>query len=278
MPVDGHDVAAVQLGTAAVLGGPVDRHEAVLEQLPGVHAVLGEVRELEELTDPDRFLTDRHVLRGRHGPILRVVASCGVGDHYFSSTPSVASRPGSVRLHTPGVDLELTTDTGVFSQGRIDRGTKVLLDAAPMPPVRGPLLDIGCGYGPIALTLAARRRRLPVWGVDLNERALGLTRANADAAGLGNVTACLPDDVPADLMFAGVYSNPPIRSGKPALHELLLRWLPRLMPGGRAYLVIAKNLGSDSLHRWLEQEQGFPTSRLVSEKGYRVLEVAPRPA
>ncbi|ALE74855.1 MFS transporter [Pseudonocardia sp. EC080610-09] len=201
-----------------------------------------------------------------------------MGDHYFSATPSVASRPGSVRLHTAGVDLELSTDTGVFSHGRIDRGTKVLLDAAPMPEVRGPLLDVGCGYGPVALTIAARRRRLPVWAVDLNERALGLTRANAGAAGLGNVTACVPDDVPGDLSFAGIYSNPPIRSGKPALHELLLRWLPRLMPGGRAYLVVAKNLGSDSLHRWLEAEQGFPTTRLVSDRGYRVLEVAPHEA
>jgi len=199
-----------------------------------------------------------------------------VADHYFTATPSVASRPGEVRLHADGVDLTLATDTGVFSGGRIDRGTRVLLDAAPMPPVRGPMLDVGCGYGPIALTLAARRRRLPVWAVDLNERALGLTRANAQRAGLGNVTACLPDEVPADLSFAGIYSNPPIRSGKPALHALLLRWLPRLMPDGRAWLVVAKNLGSDSLQRWLEHEQGFPTVRLVSEKGYRVLEVAPR--
>ncbi|MEV1295853.1 methyltransferase [Pseudonocardia sp. NPDC049635] len=201
-----------------------------------------------------------------------------MADHYFSATPAVASRPGEVRLHADGVDLTLATDSGVFSGGRIDRGTRVLLDTAPMPPVRGPLLDVGCGYGPIALTLAARRRRLPVWAVDVNERALGLTRDNAAAAGLGNVTACAPDEVPGDLSFAGIYSNPPIRSGKPALHALLLRWLPRLMPEGRAWLVVAKNLGSDSLHRWLEDEQGFPTARLASEKGYRVLEVAPREA
>ena len=251
MPVDADDVAAVQLRAPAVLGLAVDRHHAGFEELTGVSAVLGEVGELEELADPDRLALDRHVLRGGHGAILRAVASSGV-------------------------DLELATDAGVFSNGRIDRGTRVLLDAAPMPPVRGPLLDLGCGYGPIALTLAAQRKRLPVWAVDLNSRALGLTRDNAVAAGLGNVTAVHPDEVPADLTFAGIYSNPPIRSGKPALHELLLRWLPRLLPGGRAYLVVAKNLGSDSLHRWLETEQGFPTRRLASEKGYRVLEVDPR--
>ena len=266
----------MQLRPAPVLGLAVDRDPAGLEQLAGVPAVLGEVRELEELPDPDRLGTDRHVLWGGHRAILRAVASCGVGDHYFSATPSVASRPGSVRLHTAGVDLTLTTDSGVFSSGRIDRGTTVLLGSAPMPPVRGPMLDLGCGYGPIALTLASRRRRLPVWAVDLNSRALGLTRDNAVAAGLGNVTASHPDEVPSGLSFAGIYSNPPIRSGKPALHALLLRWLPRLVPGGRAYLVVAKNLGSDSLHRWLTEEQGFPTTRLVSEKGYRVLEVAPR--
>lgn len=194
-------------------------------------------------------------------------------DHYFSAAPSAPSRPGSVRLHTDGVDLSLATDSGVFSQGRVDRGTQVLLDHAPMPSVRGPLLDLGCGYGPIALTLATRRRRLPVWAVDLNERAVALTRANADAAGLGNVTACHPDEVPEDVVFAGIYSNPPIRSGKAALHELLLRWLPRLQRGGAAFLVVGKNLGSDSLARWLD-EQGWPTSRLTSQKGFRVLQVA----
>lgn len=193
-------------------------------------------------------------------------------DHYFTADPSAPSRPGTVRLHTEGVDLQLATDSGVFSQGRVDRGTKVLLDTAPMPDVRGPLLDLGCGYGPIALTLATRRRRLPVWAIDLNDRALGLTRANASSAGLGNVTACRPEEVPGDVLFAGIYSNPPIRSGKAALHEMLLRWLPRLAPGGVAYLVVAKNLGSDSLARWLG-EQGWPTNRIASERGYRVLEV-----
>lgn len=206
-------------------------------------------------------------------------------DHYFTADPTAPSRPGTVRLRATGgnagatssaggVDLTLATDSGVFSQSRVDRGTQVLLDTAPMPGTRGPLLDLGCGYGPIAITLATRRRRLPVWAIDLNDRALGLTRANASSAGLGNVTACHPDEVPADLTFAGIYSNPPIRSGKPALHRMLLRWLPRLAPDGVAYLVVAKNLGSDSLARWLD-EQGWPTSRLASERGYRVLEVRP---
>ena len=193
-------------------------------------------------------------------------------DHYFTADPGAPSRPGTVRLHTEGVDLSLATDSGVFSGGHVDRGTQVLLDSAPMPAVRGPLLDLGCGYGPIALTLATRRRRLPVWAIDVNERALGLTRANAASAGLGNVTVCGPDEVPEQLRFAGIYSNPPIRSGKAALHEMLLRWLPRLQPGGVGYLVVSKNLGSDSLARWLG-EQGLPATRHYSRRGFRVLEV-----
>ncbi len=161
----------------------------------------------------------------------------------------------------------------MFSGARLDRGTRILLEHAPMPPRRGPLLDLGCGYGPIALTLATRRKRLPVWAVDVNDRALGLTRANAATAGLGNVTVGRPEEVPDGVEFAGIYSNPPIRSGKVALHGLMQTWLPRLAPAGRAYLVVHKHLGSDSFADWLVAS-GWPTTRLVSVQGYRVLEVA----
>jgi 16S rRNA G1207 methylase RsmC len=191
-------------------------------------------------------------------------------EHYFSAAPSTPSRPDSVRLHLPDLDLRLATDSGVFSGGRVDRGTRILLEHAPMPPRRGPLLDLGCGYGPIALTLATRRRRLPVWAVDVNDRALALTRGNAST--LGNVTVARPEEVPADVRFAGIYSNPPIRSGKAALHGLMQIWLPRLAPEGRAYLVVHKHLGSDSFADWLNAS-GWPTTRLVSVQGYRVLEV-----
>lgn len=191
-------------------------------------------------------------------------------EHYFTADPSAPSRPDTVRVVLPGVDLTLATDRGVFSGARLDRGTRILLEHAPMPPRRGPLLDLGCGYGPIALTLATRRRRLPVWAVDVNDRALDLTRRNA--ADLGNVTVARPDDVPGDVEFAGIYSNPPIRSGKAALHGMMQRWLPRLAPEGRAYLVVHNHLGSDSFADWLNA-QGWPTSRLVSVQGYRVLEV-----
>ncbi|MGW6455337.1 class I SAM-dependent methyltransferase [Streptomyces sp. NPDC055078] len=194
------------------------------------------------------------------------------GRHYFSSDPAVTSRPGLVRVELDDVRLDLRTDTGVFSYSRLDAGTKVLLENAPLPRNRGDILDLGCGYGPIALTFASRRKRLRVWAVDVNERALGLVRENAESAGLGNVTACLPDEVPDDVRFGTIYSNPPIRVGKEEMHAMLRRWLSRLQPGGTAYLVVQKHLGSDSLAKWLNA-QDFPAVRLMSHRGYRLLEV-----
>src|SRR5205085_3319601 len=140
-------------------------------------------------------------------------------------------------------------------------------------------LDLGCSYGPIALTIARRAPTATVWAVDVNRRALALCEANAKANGLTNVRVVEPDAVPGDATFAGIWSNPPIRIGKAALHDLLLTWLGRLAPDGRACLVVQKHLGSDSLAKWLD-EQGWPTARRAARAGYRVLEVrrACRPA
>ena len=192
-------------------------------------------------------------------------------DQYFSEQPTSPSDPVPFRLEIGDVVLDLTTDSGVFSRGRLDKGTRVLLAHAPEPAPTGDLLDLGCGYGPIALWLAVRRPSATVWAVDVNDRALDLVRANAAGARLTNVRACRPDDVPEDLRFAQMWSNPPIRAGKAALHDLLLRWLPRV--DGSSYLVVSKNLGSDSLARWLG-EQGHPVTRLSSHAGFRVLDVA----
>jgi 16S rRNA (guanine1207-N2)-methyltransferase len=177
-----------------------------------------------------------------------------------------------VRLDLPDLSLTLRTDRGVFSAARIDPGTKFLLTEAPAPPARGHLADVGCGYGPIALTLAARSPGATVWAVDVNERALELTRVNAAAAGLGNVRVATPDEVPGDVPLATLWSNPPVRVGKAALHELLERWLGRLETDGPALLVVQKNLGADSLHRWLEARD-WAVTRRGSRIGYRLLEV-----
>ena len=195
--------------------------------------------------------------------------------HYFDPNPTAASRTRRVRLPLEGIDLELETDRAVFSRLSVDRGTQLLLETAPRPPAEGEVLDLGCGYGPIALALAARAPGARIWAVDVNLRALDLVRRNAAAARLPNVVAAHPDDVPEATRFAAIYSNPPVRIGKAALHQLLLRWLDRLEPQGRAYLVVQRYLGSDSLARWLG-EQGCLVRRLRSRTGYRVLEAEPR--
>ena len=192
--------------------------------------------------------------------------------HYFEAQPAVASRPRALRLRLGELELELAADRGVFGFRGIDVGTMILLREAPPPPPSGELLDLGCGYGPIAVVLARRAPAAHVWAVDVNERAVELTRSNASAAGAPNVTASRPEEVPADLQFDAIYSNPPVRVGKGPLHALLLEWLPRLKPGGNAYLVVQRNLGSDSLAAWLAT-QGFAVRRLKSKKGYRILEV-----
>jgi 16S rRNA (guanine1207-N2)-methyltransferase len=192
--------------------------------------------------------------------------------HYFDPAPVVESKPRTVHLHVGELALELKADRGVFGSRGVDLGTLVLLREAPPPPQRGEILDLGSGYGPIAIAVARQAPGARVWAVDVNERAIELTKTNALAADVPNVIASSPDEVPDDVLFEAIYSNPPVRVGKAALHELLLRWLPRLRPDGRAYLVVQRNLGADSLAAWLAT-QGFEVRRLKSKKGYRILEV-----
>lgn len=196
--------------------------------------------------------------------------------HYFDEAPAAASRPHLVTLDVPGLRAELRVDRGVFAAARVDAGTVELLRAATGPPPDRPptnVLDLGCGYGPIALTLAARYPAARIWAVDINARALELTTENARALGVADrVRPARPEDVPADVRFDGVWSNPPIRVGKAVLHEMLQMWLPRLAAGASAWLVVQKNLGSDSLADWLGG-QGWGAERLGSRKGYRILRV-----
>jgi 16S rRNA (guanine1207-N2)-methyltransferase len=201
------------------------------------------------------------------------------GDHYFSSSPDSEMGLRSLSVTLAGAPRRLHTANGIFSPDRIDVGTAVLLAAAPTPPPGGDFLDIGCGWGPIALTLALESPRATVWAVDVNERALDLVRRNAEALGLDNVRAVLPDDVPDDVRFRTIWSNPPIRVGKDELHNLLQRWIPRLQPAADGYLVVQRNLGSDSLHRWLDATlpDDFSVIRASTGKGYRVLRVRRRP-
>jgi 16S rRNA G1207 methylase RsmC len=191
--------------------------------------------------------------------------------HYSDEDPRVQSRRAAFTLRVGERELTLDTDRGVFARGELDAGTAVLLRKAPMP-TNGTVLDLGAGYGPIALAIATSAPECTVYAVDVNDRALELVRDNASVNGLGNVHACRPEEVPSDLVFDAVYSNPPIRVGREALHDILRQWLPRLDPTGTAYFVVQRHLGADSLHAWLEHE-GYRVTRVASSKGYRVLRV-----
>lgn len=195
--------------------------------------------------------------------------------HYFDEQPGVASQATVVDVALADVAFTLLTDRGVFSHGHVDTGTALLLRESAPPAEHGHLLDLGCGSGVIALTMALRSPDAAVWAVDVNERARALTHANAARNGVGNVRVVDPDGVRADVTFATIWSNPPIRIGKQALHDLLLRWFTRLEPDGNAMLVVQKHLGGDSLHRWLTS-QGFPTHRVAGRQSFRLLHVRAR--
>ena len=192
-----------------------------------------------------------------------------MNDQYFAGDPQVADKRHDVSFSVWGKDYTLSTATGVFAREGLDKATDVLLRNSTPPGGPKSILDLGCGWGPIACAIARENPEATVWATDSNERALDLTRANAERLG-ASINVALPDDVPADLLFHEIWSNPPIRIGKKALHELLLRWLPRLRTGGTARLVVGKNLGADSLQAWLI-EQGWQTERQISERGFRVL-------
>jgi len=194
-----------------------------------------------------------------------------MADHYFSADPSVPFERERFTCEIWGHELTLVSGSGVFSRGHLDRATAVLFRETE-PPAQGQVLDLGCGYGVIGLAIARAVPLANVTAVDVNERALVLANENAETLGLeGRFIACRPDAVPSDATYDEIWSNPPIRIGKDALHELLLTWLPRLRPEGRLVMVVGKNLGADSLQRWLG-EQSYPTQRLASAKGFRVLE------
>jgi 16S rRNA G1207 methylase RsmC len=199
-------------------------------------------------------------------------------EHYFSATPGGEFVPRTVPVQLAGRSLTVTTAGGVFSPERIDAGTGVLLGHAPAPPPGGNLLDLGSGWGPISITLALLSPHATVWAVDVNERALDLVRRNAENLGIVNINACRPEDVPGDVGFTTIWSNPPIRVGKNELHDMLTHWLPRLDAGCDGWLVVQRNLGSDSLHRWLQGAlpDDFVVLRAATHKGYRVLRVRHR--
>ena len=196
-------------------------------------------------------------------------------EHYFSNEPLGEFRPKTIEVSLAGNIVSVQTAGGIFSPDHIDTGTAVLLELLDEAPKVGDVLDIGCGWGPIALSIAISRPHVTVWAIDVNERALELTRLNAAKLGITNIKTCKPDEVPSDLKFDGIWSNPPIRVGKDVLHEILKTWLPKLASGAEGYLVVQKNLGADSLLRWLQDvlPKKFASVRVDTSKQFRVLRV-----
>jgi 16S rRNA G1207 methylase RsmC len=196
----------------------------------------------------------------------------GTSQQYFDERPAVASEPVLVDVSLPDVAFVMETDRGVFSRGRLDTATSLLLRADLPIASSGDLLDLGCGAGPIAMTMARRSPDSTVWAVDVNVRARELCGRNARRNGIGNIRVVAPSEVPVDTRFATIWSNPPIRIGKAELHELLETWLARLRSDGTASLVVQKHLGADSLQRWLIRS-GYRCDRVGSKAGFRLLVV-----
>lgn len=256
-------VVFVRLGAAASPGGTVN-HAATVTEVPGTY------RDLRGQEHQSGINDEQGSLPGARVRMLGVT-----GDHYFSAQPTATSHRREIEFAVAGRDYSLVTASGVFSADRLDLGTAVLLRKAdpPAADATGPFLDLGCGYGAIACVLATVAPRARVYAVDVNARARELAAENAVRTGAADrIRVAAPDEVPADVSYAGIWSNPPIRVGKAELHGMLDRWLPRLAPGGTGWLVVAKHLGADSLQHWLTG-RGWTVERHASQKGYRVLKV-----
>lgn len=200
------------------------------------------------------------------------------GEQYFSANPNSLDLRRTLQVGLRGKEVSVQVSNGVFSSSKLDLGTAVLLKHAPQPPENGRFFDIGCGWGAISLALGFESPNAQIYAVDINERALELTNINAKNAGLNNIHTYLVEDALKEDSSKNIdliWSNPPIRVGKDVLHNILLTWLPRLKVGGAAYLVVQKNLGSDSLIPWLSKNLGedFSVEKYASSKGYRIIEV-----
>ncbi len=196
-------------------------------------------------------------------------------NQYFDESPDVPSDPKTVLFTFKEIDYVFETDRGVFSFERIDKATRILLDVlsekyyGSQPEL---IIDVGCGYGPITCVVADQFPQAQIIGVETNQRARDLAIKNCRKnIGGDRIRIMSPAEVDDTIMVDLIISNPPIRIGKDALYELLRGWSTRLNADGQMWLVIAKNLGSDSTAAYLESECGLKVHRVASKKGFRVL-------
>ena len=178
-----------------------------------------------------------------------------MNDQYYTAEPSSASRPVETNFAFRGRELRFTTDAGVFSKGELDQGTRILLDALPDLGGAGTLLDLGCGWGAIGVSLASAYAGLQVTMADVNRRAVGLAGANAAANGVADRCRAVESDGFAALQgerFDAVVTNPPIRAGKATIYQMFADAKEHLNSGGSLYLVIRKQQGAESCIKYLK--------------------------
>ncbi|AGY82687.1 MULTISPECIES: class I SAM-dependent methyltransferase [Carnobacterium] len=197
-----------------------------------------------------------------------------MSDHYFTNRPQTASETSAWTYTLRGKEFKFVTDTGVFSKKTVDFGSRLLietLDFSEMVP--GNLLDIGCGYGPIGLSLAKEDAERKVEMVDVNERALGLAKQNASNNRLANVlihTSDIYESVEGK-DFAAIVSNPPIRAGKQVVHGVLTGAYDLLKHGGTLTVVIQKKQGAPSAKA--KMEETFRNAEVIAkDKGYWIIQ------
>lgn len=193
-------------------------------------------------------------------------------DHYYSKDPASNSEPVTWKEHLREKTFIFTSDHGVFSKGKVDFGSRTLIEYFEEPEVEGPIVDVGCGYGPIGLSLAHRYPSRHVYMIDVNQRALELARKNAADNHITNVTVRESDllDGVSEQKFAAIVSNPPVRAGKNIVHRLFEDSFHALLTGGELWIVLQKKQGAPSAKKKLEEIFGHADIR-KRNKGYYII-------
>ncbi|WP_243299662.1 class I SAM-dependent methyltransferase [Bacillus litorisediminis] len=198
-------------------------------------------------------------------------------DHYYSRKPEVMSNRSTVIFQRHNRSIRFTTDAGVFSKKEVDFGTRTLLESFEPPQVQGPFLDVGCGYGPIGITIALDYPERLVHMVDINERAIQLAEENAEANRAENVNIYESEGFGSvtENNFAAILTNPPIRAGKQVVHDILRKSYDHLVQNGELWVVIQKKQGAPSAKEKLEEI--FEEVEVVKKnKGYFILKAIKR--